>query len=88
MPGLRFWLLSFHSLGDLPLILGLSLGIGIPVTAGIIGGLIYYFKVFKPKQKVIPRGDTTNTTTGAIFDIPLVPVNTANGSNINTTEIV
>jgi hypothetical protein len=55
---------------------------------GIIGSLIYYFKVFKPKQKVIPRGDTTNTTTGGIFDIPLVPTNTANGSNTNTTEIV
>jgi hypothetical protein len=77
-------LLPFHSLDDLALILGLSLGLGIPVTATIISGLIYYFKVFKPKQKVIPSNDTT----AGIFDIPLVPTNTANANNTDSTVIV
>jgi hypothetical protein len=68
---------------DLPLILGLSLGIGIPVLLAILGGLIYYFKVVKPKGKVIPnKGTTTNSTIGAVTDIPLLPTHT---TNVNST---
>ncbi|CAF4222475.1 unnamed protein product, partial [Rotaria magnacalcarata] len=37
---------------DLPLILGLALGLGFPITLAVSSGLVYYFKVFKPKQKV------------------------------------
>jgi hypothetical protein len=36
-----------------PLILGLSIGIGVPLMLGILGGFIYYLKVMKPKQKVV-----------------------------------
>ncbi|CAF4889118.1 unnamed protein product, partial [Rotaria sp. Silwood2] len=34
---------------NLALILGLSLGLGIPFVLGILIGLVYYFKVYKPK---------------------------------------
>ncbi|CAM4984783.1 unnamed protein product [Rotaria socialis] len=37
---------------NLPLILGLVLGLGLPITLAVSGGLVYYFKVVKPKQKV------------------------------------
>jgi hypothetical protein len=88
MSKFRFLVIPSHSLDDLPLILGLSLGIGIPVAIGIAGGFIYYFKIVKPKQKVIPDNNPTNTTTAALVDIPMVPINTANDNNVGTTEIV
>jgi hypothetical protein len=67
-----------ESTNKLPLILGLSIGIGVPVLLAVIGGLIYYFKVYKPRQKIIPKNDTTttNTTTAAITDIPMAPIKT------------
>jgi hypothetical protein len=66
---------------NLALILGLSLGIGIPVLSLLGGGLIYFCIKYKSNQKVKPSNDTdtSNTTaTSAIVDIPMVPTNTAN----------
>jgi hypothetical protein len=58
----------------LALILGLSLGLGIPFVIAIIGGLIYYFKVYKPKQRVKPSNGTSSSTVGAATDVPLAKV--------------
>jgi hypothetical protein len=71
----------------LGLILGLALGIGIPVILGIVGGLIYYIKVYKPKSgKVVPV--ETDTTINAITNIPMVPTNTANGNSTIPAVVV
>ncbi|CAF0748086.1 unnamed protein product [Rotaria sp. Silwood1] len=49
---------------DLGLILGLSLGLGIPFVLGILVGFIYYFKIRKPKQKWTPGAPTLETLYG------------------------
>ncbi|CAF4271466.1 unnamed protein product, partial [Adineta steineri] len=54
---------------NLDLILGLSLGIGSLVLLGIIGSIIYYFKIIKPKHKINVNTTTTNN------DIPMVSPN-------------
>ncbi|CAF0911654.1 unnamed protein product [Rotaria sordida] len=38
------------SKNNLPLILGLTLGLALPLCLGIIGGLVYYYKVYRPKH--------------------------------------
>ncbi|CAF3369978.1 unnamed protein product [Rotaria sp. Silwood1] len=38
---------------NLPLILGLTLGLGLPICLGIIGGLVYYFKIYRPKHSSV-----------------------------------
>ncbi|CAF2397803.1 unnamed protein product [Rotaria sp. Silwood2] len=38
---------------NLKLILGLTLGLGLPICLGIIGGLVYYFKIYQPRHASI-----------------------------------
>jgi hypothetical protein len=72
-------LYSYVNESDLALILGLSLGIGIPVLLIVVGGLIYFCKKSKSNKKVNPNNDTdtSHTTADAIVDIPLAPTKTA-----------
>ncbi|CAF1410064.1 unnamed protein product [Adineta steineri] len=58
---------------NLPLILGLSLGIGIPVLLAIVGGFIYYLKVRPSSSAVRSSG---NTDTPDSTDIAMRPTNT------------
>ncbi|CAF4508727.1 unnamed protein product [Rotaria sp. Silwood2] len=70
---------------NLALILGLSLGLGIPFVLGILIGLVYYFKVYKPKVRVhsstATRPAKNTTTIGAATDIPLKPTKKRQGKN-------
>lgn len=53
---LYFELLSFDKFSggsNFALILGLSLGLGILVVICVIGAVVYYLKVVKPKTKVM-----------------------------------
>ncbi|CAF4017521.1 unnamed protein product, partial [Adineta steineri] len=61
---------------DPNLALILPLAVGIPVSLGIIGSIVYYFKTIKPKHKI-----NVNTTT--TDDIPMVSPN--NTTDNNTT---
>ncbi|CAF4657202.1 unnamed protein product, partial [Rotaria sp. Silwood2] len=65
---------------NLGLILGLSLGLGIPAVAASIGGIVYYLKIAKPKSKVIVQN--SNATT----EIPMTP--TMSSTNRDTTVTV
>jgi hypothetical protein len=49
----------------LPLILGLALGVGVPVVLLTVGALVYYCKIIKPKQKIVVRGSD-------IDEIPII----------------
>ena len=68
---------------NLGLILGLSLGIGIPLLLLVVTGLIYCCKVSKSKTTVSP---TTTTATKALAEnIPMSPKKSANeNSDIET----
>jgi hypothetical protein len=44
------WPLWFIAGKNLPLILGLTLGLGIPASLATIGGLVYYLKIYRPGQ--------------------------------------
>ncbi|CAF2070883.1 unnamed protein product [Rotaria magnacalcarata] len=48
------------STSNLPLIIGLSVGLGVPIVLGVIGGLIYYIKVVIPKKKVFISNPARN----------------------------
>jgi hypothetical protein len=56
---------------NLGLILGLSLGIGIPVVLGVIGGLVYYFKFYRPDGRIEVATGKSSTPVGETKDIPL-----------------
>ncbi|CAF1467811.1 unnamed protein product [Adineta steineri] len=60
---------------NLPLILGLSLGIGIPVLLLIVGGFICYCKARPSSIAVEPVGDTDTSDS---TDIAMRPINTKN----------
>ncbi|CAF1283188.1 unnamed protein product [Adineta steineri] len=66
---------------NLGLVLGLSLGIGSIVLLGIIGSIVYYFKIIKPKHKI-----NVNTTT--TDDIPMVSPNNTTDNNTTVDALV
>ncbi|CAF0924894.1 unnamed protein product [Rotaria sordida] len=53
------------SKNNLPLILGLTLGLALPLCLGIIGGLVYYYKVYRPKHS----SDFWNFAANGIFSV-------------------
>ncbi|CAF1283131.1 unnamed protein product [Adineta steineri] len=67
---------------NLDLILGLSLGIGSLVLLGIIGSIVYYFKIIKPKHKINVNSTTTNN------DIPMVSPNNTTDNNTTVNALV
>ncbi|CAF3894466.1 unnamed protein product [Adineta steineri] len=71
---------------NLALILGLSMGIGIPALLLIIGGLVCYLKTRFPNAKVEPAA--ANTALSAVTDIPLVPINTTEKNSTLAAVVV
>ncbi|CAF1477867.1 unnamed protein product [Adineta steineri] len=67
---------------DPNLALILPLAVGIPVSLGIIGSIIYYFKIIKSKHKI--NVNSTNTTN----DIPLVTPNNTTDNNTTVDALV
>ncbi|CAF1572779.1 unnamed protein product, partial [Adineta steineri] len=72
---------------NLALILGLSMGIGIPALLLIIGGLICYLKTRFPNAKIEPAA-ATNTTVSTVTDIPLMPINTTEKNSTLAAVVV
>ncbi|CAF1208685.1 unnamed protein product [Adineta steineri] len=67
---------------DPNLALILPLAIGIPVSLGIIGSIVYYFKIIKPKHKI--NVNATSTTN----DIPMVSPNNTTDNNTTVDALV
>jgi hypothetical protein len=75
---LFFYLAETNS--NLALILALALGI--PISLAFIGGIFYYFKLIKPKHRVLVNGTATTT------DIPMAPTSTTSNDNPTVTALV
>jgi hypothetical protein len=63
----------------LGLILGLSLGLGIPAVSAIIGGIVFYVIKVKSKSKVLIDAPITTD------EIPLTTTNLTTDSNVTET---
>ncbi|CAF4997203.1 unnamed protein product [Rotaria sp. Silwood1] len=64
---------------DLGLILGLSLGLGIPALIILTGGIVYFVKKPKTKSKVLVENST------ALTDIPMKSTDSATNRNATAT---
>jgi hypothetical protein len=58
----------------------LALALGIPIALAFIGGIFYYFKLIKPKHRVLVNGTAT--------DIPMAPTSTTSNDNPTVTALV